>query len=65
MFKNASENERNTFITSLLETAGYYAKEQTLWGESHEGKASGEIDIFIKNKDSEPLSIIEALNLDS
>lgn len=65
MYKNASENGRNTFITFLLEMAGYYAKDQTLWGESYEGKASGEIDIFIRNIDGEPFSIIEALNLNS
>lgn len=42
MYKKATENERNTFISSLLEMAGYYTKDQTLWGESYHGKTSGE-----------------------
>jgi hypothetical protein len=65
IYRNATENERNTFIGSLLEMAGFYNKDQTLWGKSRAGKTSGEIDLFVKKKNSEPFSIIEALNLDS
>ncbi|OLS37741.1 hypothetical protein [Bacillus sp. MRMR6] len=65
IYRNATENERNTFIGSLLEMAGFNNKDQTLWGKSRAGKTSGEIDLFVKKKNSEPFSIIEALNLDS
>lgn len=65
IFWDSSENERNTFIASSLEMAGFYSKDQTLWGKSRVGKTSGEIDIFIKQKNGEPFTIIEALNLDS
>lgn len=65
MYRNASENDRNTFIGSLLEMAGFYNKDQTLWGRSRAGKTSGEIDLFVKKKNSDPFSIIEALNLNS
>lgn len=64
-YKNVSENERNTYIASLLDSAGYYVKDQTLWGKSSNGKAAGEIDIFVSLKRGEPFSIIEALNLNS
>jgi len=64
-FQSASENERNTFISSILEASGYYVKDQTLWGKSNGGKSPGEIDIFIRQRNGEPLSIIEALNLSS
>lgn len=59
------EDNRNTFISNLLETSGYTTKDQTRWSKSNEGKTSGEIDIFIREKDGKPYSIIEALNLDS
>lgn len=65
IYRNASENERNTFIASLLEMAGFNNKDQTLWGKSRAGKTSGEIDIFVRKKNGDPFSIIEALNLSS
>ncbi|MEH6944132.1 hypothetical protein, partial [Bacillus sp. JJ722] len=65
IYRGASENERNTFLSSLLNMAGYTNKDQTLWGKSRAGKTSGEIDIFINKKSGEPFAIIEALNLDS
>ncbi|MED4355057.1 hypothetical protein P9265_22565 [Schinkia azotoformans] len=65
LYWNASENQRNTFIASSLEMAGFPNKDQTLWGESRAGKEAGEIDIFVKQKSGKPFSIIEALNLNS
>lgn len=65
IYRDASENVRNTFLASLLEMAGFNNKDQTLWGKSRAGKSSGEIDIFVRKKSGEPYSIIEALNLDS
>jgi hypothetical protein len=60
-----SEDDRNTYIADLLESSGYYVKDQTRWSISYEGKSAGEIDIFIRDKFGVPLSIVEALNLDS
>ncbi|MDA2480181.1 hypothetical protein ACS2TZ_27140 [Bacillus cereus group sp. Bce025] len=65
IYRDKTENERNTFLVSCLDMAGFFNKDQTLWGKSKEGKTSGEIDIFIKKKNGQPFSIIEALNLDS
>ncbi|MGH0588945.1 hypothetical protein ACQVQY_23195 [Bacillus mycoides] len=65
IYRDKTENERNTFLVSCLDMAGFFNKDQTLWGKSKEGKSSGEIDIFIKQKKGQPFSIIEALNLDS
>lgn len=59
------EDSRNSFISSLIESSGHYAKDQTRWSKSYVGKSSGEIDIFIREKDGTPFTIIEALNLDS
>lgn len=63
-YKNVTEDERNDFIRDLLETKGYSVKDQTRQGTSKEGKASGEVDILIQEKDI-PYAIIEALNLSS
>lgn len=64
LYVNASEDERNDFITDLLETNGYHIKDQTRRGSSTSGKSSGEIDIFVEN-DKMPFTIVEALNLNS
>jgi hypothetical protein len=61
---NFSEDDRNTFISNLLET-DYTVKDQTRWSKSAAGKSAGEIDIFIFDSKGFPYSIIEALNLDS
>ncbi|CDN44781.1 MULTISPECIES: helix-turn-helix domain-containing protein [Paenibacillus] len=64
LYVSTTEDERNDFITDLLETNGYRIKDQTRRGSSASGKSSGEIDIFVEN-DRMPFTIIEALNLDS
>ncbi|MBJ7880990.1 hypothetical protein [Gelidibacter salicanalis] len=62
---NSDENERNKYLANLVEARGFSIKDQTQWSTSNEGKKSGEIDIFITEKDGSPKSIIEALILDS
>ena len=62
-YGNFSENDRNTFIASLLESAGFLVKDQTLKSTTETGKSAGEIDIFIQGINLLPISIIEALNL--
>jgi hypothetical protein len=61
---NFSEDDRNTFITSLLRT-DYEVNDQKRWSKSAAGKSAGEIDIFLFDSKGLPYSIIEALNLDS
>jgi len=56
------ENDRNKFIGQLLDSAGYYIKEESLWGESPGGKKDGEIDLMFYDSRSLPFAIIEALN---
>ncbi|MPM10896.1 hypothetical protein SDC9_57233 [bioreactor metagenome] len=63
-YKNVSEDERNDFIRDLLLAKGYSVKDQTRQGTSKRGKASGEVDILIEEKNI-PYAIIEALNLAS
>ena len=63
IFSEATEDERNDFIVDLLATSGYFIKDQSRRGISPKGKASGEVDILVE-KDSVPVTIIEALNLD-
>lgn len=61
----ADENARNRKISDIIEARGYTVKDQTQWSKSATGQSSGEIDIFITEKDGTPKSIIEALILDS
>ena len=63
-YYDASEDQRNDYIRDILDAAGYNVKDQTRRGLSSSGKAAGEIDILIQEKDF-PVTIIEALNLDS
>jgi hypothetical protein len=65
IYTAASEDERNTFIASTLTATGWSAKDQTRRGISHQGKSSGELDIFITLQNGRPFAVIEALNLDS
>lgn len=65
IYRNSSEDDRNTFIANLLDAGGYFTKDQTRWSQSYVGKSSGEIDIFVYKKDGSVFTIIEALNLTS
>jgi hypothetical protein len=60
-----SEDDRNTYISDLLESGGYRTKDQTRQGTSYAGKSAGEIDILVKDSKGLPFTIIEALNLTS
>jgi hypothetical protein len=65
IYRNASEDNRNSHIANLLEASGYLCKDQTRWGKSATGKLPGEIDILISDLKQFPVAIIEALNLES
>lgn len=64
LYYGATEDQRNDYIRDILDAAGYDVKDQTRRGLSPSGKAAGEVDILIKEKDF-PVAIIEALNLNS
>ena len=64
IYYNATEDQRNDYIRDILDTAGYDVKDQTRRGLSPSEKAAGEVDILIKEHGF-PVTIIEALNLDS
>lgn len=64
MYFDASENQRNDYIRDLLKTEKHDVKDQTRRGISAIGKSAGEVDILIE-EDGLPVTIIEALNLDS
>ncbi len=65
IYEKASENDRNSFITDILEAKKYLIKDQALWGKSNTGKKPGELDIFVLDENRIPFSIIESLNLSS
>lgn len=63
-YRIASENQRNDFIRDLLKMAKYDVIDQTRRGVSPSGKSTGEVDILVE-EEGFPITIIEALNLDS
>lgn len=75
MYGDASENQRNTQVRTILDSLFYRpyvldgreyefaALDETRRGISQGGKTAGELDIFVK-LDRQPYAIIEALNLD-
>lgn len=65
LYSNANEDDRNDFITKILESKEYRIKDQTRRGKSNSGKSAGEVDIYIQTEKGFPFSIIEALNLTS
>lgn len=50
LYRNVSEDDRNGFIKNILETTGFYIKDQTRWGVSNTGKSAGEVDLLIEEK---------------
>jgi len=63
-YYTALEDQRNDYIRDLLKMAKYDVVDQTRKGTSSAGKRAGEIDILIE-EDELPVTVIEALNLDS
>lgn len=62
---NKSENEMNSMFRLLIEQSDFIAIDQHLGGKSLKGKNPGSLDIFIQSKSRDPLSILEALEIDS
>ncbi|MCX2492636.1 hypothetical protein OQX63_04080 [Pedobacter sp. PF22-3] len=62
-YGNFSEDDRNTFIANMMESAGFLVKDQTRKSTTETGKSAGEVDIFIQDINHLPISLIEALNL--
>lgn len=61
-----SENDRNTYLKDLLSiNKKYTVYDQTLNGLSANKKAAGELDLLIKDKKEHPITILEALILNS
>ena len=61
---DANENACNSFVRSLLKSAGYVCMDQTLRGVGATGKGDGELDIVIQDRDrGNDIAIFEALKL--
>ena len=61
---DGSEDERTTYIRDLLRAKGYIANDQSRGGiSSGDGEQAGELDLDIRLKPTERLTIFEALNL--
>lgn len=61
---DGSEDERTTYIRDLLRAKGYIASDQTRGGISGgDGEQAGELDLDIRLRSAERLTIFEALNL--
>lgn len=61
---DGSEDERTTYIRDLLRAKGYIANDQTRGGISGgDGEQAGELDLDIRLRSAERLTIFEALNL--
>lgn len=61
-----NENDRNTYLRDLLSiNKKYIVYDQTLNGLSSNKKAAGELDLLIKDTNEYPITILEALILNS
>lgn len=64
LYFDAKENACNSFVRSLLKSAGYVCMDQTLRGVGAAGKGDGELDIVIQDRDrGNDIAIYEALKL--
>lgn len=62
---NTYENQRSTQVRDILSNRGRYVRDQTLYGHAKDSRNPGEVDLMVMKDSSDPLTIIEAMNLDS
>ena len=65
MYWNAKENARSTQVKTILRNSGIFVSDQTLHGHAKDSENPGEVDLMIMKNTTDPLTIIEAMNIDS
>ena len=62
---NEKEDPRSTQVRTILRNRGVFVSDQTLYGHAKDSDNPGEVDLMIMKDTTDPLTIIEAMNIDS
>ena len=62
---NEKEDPRSTQVRTILRNRGVFVSDQTLYGHAKDSDNPGEVDLMIMKDAADPLTIIEAMNIDS
>ena len=62
---NEKEDPRSTQVRTILRNRGVFVSDQTLYGHAKDSDNPGEVDLMIMKDATDPLTIIEAMNIDS
>ena len=62
---NEKEDPRSTQVRTILRNRGVFVSDQTLYGHATDSDNPGEVDLMIMKDAADPLTIIEAMNIDS
>ena len=62
---NEKEDSRSTQVRTILRNRGIFVSDQTLYGHAKDSDNPGEVDLMIMKDTTDPLTIVEAMNIDS
>ena len=62
---NEKEDPRSTQVRTILRNRGVFVSDQTLYGHAKDSDNPGEVDLMIMKDTTDPLTIVEAMNIDS
>ena len=65
LYWNQKEDPRSMQVRDILRNQGLFVSDQTLYGHAPDSMNPGEIDLMVMKNNTDPLTIIEAMNLDS
>lgn len=64
LYWNANENVRSTQVRDILRNRGWIVIDQTIYGQAQGSMNPGRLDLMVMRSQTEPLTIIEAMNID-
>lgn len=65
LYWNTKEDMRSTQVRDILRDRGIFVSDHTLYGHAEDSDNQGEVDLMIMKDTTDPLTIIEAMNIDS
>ena len=65
LYWNQKEDPRSMQVRDILRNQGLFVSDQTLYGHALGSNNPGEIDLMVMKNNTDPLTIIEAMNLNS
>ena len=65
IYWNEKEDARSTQVRTILRNNNVFVSDQTLYGHAKDSTNSGEVDLMVMKNAKDPLTIVEAMNINS